>query len=295
MSLSAPTTITNAATTLGNLILVTPENVVGYAPQNPKGGSATYLAPSILFHYEGENTTTLESDITDHWVENNSAIQDQIALKPIVITTQGFIGELNDLPPNKFFAAAQFAAQKLTTLSAYTPQLSATALNAYNEAVFFYNTAQNVANNAIAAWNSVSGQGGADVIDSNGIVGGFTPGQLNTLLNSKTQTKQQQYFTQFFGYWNSRTLFTLQTPWAIFKNMAIKSLKAIQSADTRVITDFEVSFKQIRYAQTLVQEDPESLQGRLRQMAAGTRELGTNSVSGSPTSLGVAFASIGQV
>lgn len=281
MAISAITAVTNAANTLGNLILVTPQNTIGYQPQNPAGGSAKFITPSILFHYEGENTATLESDITDHWAEDNTALQDQIALKPVIITTQGFIGELNDLPPNKFFQIAQQAAQKLSTLSAYAPQLSITALLAYNEAVFVYSTGAKVVNNAIAAWNSITGTGGTSVVGPNGIT--IQP----------NQTKQQQYFQQFYGYWQSRTLFTIQTPWAIFQNMAIKSLKAIQSADTRVITDFEVSFKQIRMAQVLAQVQVLNFQGQLQQQGAPNINNGTNALSSDTTSVASAFANIG--
>ena len=62
------------------------------------------------------------------------------------------------------------------------------------------------------------------------------------------QNKQQLVFQRFYGYWRSRTLFKVQTPWAVFDNCAIKSLRAIQDAETNTITDFEVSFKVIRVA-----------------------------------------------
>src|SRR5437660_1633968 len=137
---SALSAISTGASALGNLLLVSPQSTVGYQPIAPanNNGSPSAQLPALLFHYEGENTAALESDITDHYVEDNTAIQDQIALRPVLITTQGFIGELNDIPPNKIFAAAYAAAQKLIAISAYTPALSTTALLAYNEALFAY-------------------------------------------------------------------------------------------------------------------------------------------------------------
>src|SRR5271167_1789126 len=118
-NISGVAQVTTAAAALGNLLLVTPNNTIGYQPQNPN--NPTDNPPALLFNYEGENTVNLMSDITDHWVENNSSIQDQIALKPVEITTQGFIGELNNLPPNSVFQALQQAANKLTGVSAYAP------------------------------------------------------------------------------------------------------------------------------------------------------------------------------
>lgn len=260
MAITAITAVTNAAQTLGNLILVTPQDVIGYQPQNASinGVLQPYTQPALLFHYEGEQTSSIESDITDHYVENNTPIQDHIALRPVTITTQGFVGDLNDLAPTPQFAAAQIAAEKLTIISAYTPALSATALNAYNQAVFAYNTANQLVDSAVAAWSSINGQDqGTTVIEGNSV---FT---------QPNQTPQQKYYQQLYGYWNSRTLFTVQTPWAIFTDMAIVAIRAIQAADNNTITDFECTFKQIRYASVLedtaVNANPNVAQGRLAQ------------------------------
>lgn len=236
--------ITTNAASLSALILVSPQSVIGYQPQNPLNStgpqnSDPYTKPALLFHYEGEQTATFTSDITDHYIENNTSVQDQIALKPVIITTQGFIGDLNDVPPIQALATIQQALQSsLTVLSAYTPALSVTALNAYNEALFLYQTAATVANSAVSTWSALSGTGGESVITG------------TSLDAQKNQSKQQSYFQQFFGYWANRTLFTVQTPWAVFQNMAIQSVRAIQEADTNVITDFEVTFKQMNFAST---------------------------------------------
>jgi hypothetical protein len=245
MAISALTAVTNAIQTT-SLILVTPQNTVGYQPQNQVG--QPFNQPALLFHYEGENTATIESDITDHYVEDNTAIQDTIALKPVIITTQGFIGELNNVPPNTFFQAAQTAVNKLTTISAYTPTLSATALLAYNEAVFAYNNVANLAQNAISAANSITGIATGTGLPGTSVITG------TGIQQQPNQTLQQRYFQQFYGYWNLRTLFTIQTPWAIFEDMAIKSMRTIQSAETNMISDFEITFKQIRYASVVNSE-----------------------------------------
>lgn len=243
--------ITTAATALGNLILVSPQSTLGYQPQNRPAinGQTQPLPPPLLFHYEGEQSATMVSDITDHYVETNIAVQDQIALKSELISVRGFIGELNDVVP-PILVPLQIAASKLTVLEAYTPQLTATALLAYNEAVFLYDTAAQAASSAVASWSSINGSGGENVIGSNGLdTGAFNPktGQI-----SNNQNKQQVFFQQFYGYWRAKTLFTVQTPWAVFQNMAIQSLKAIQDAETRVISDFEITFKAIRLANSII-------------------------------------------
>jgi hypothetical protein len=265
-NLSSLSSITTAATALSNLILVSPQSTIGYQPQNPSqpNGQTSQPPPSILFHYEGEQTVALESDITDHFIEDNTAIQDQIALKPETITTHGFIGELNDVAPGAL-ATVKAVADKLTVINAYTPVLSTTALIAYNEAFQLYQVGLNAVNSAVAAWSSLSGTGGESVINSQG------------LALQANQTKQQIAFQQFYGYWRSRTLFTVQTPWAVFQNMAIKTLRAIQDPETRVITDFEVAFKMIRTAATVTTPGTNlSYQGRASAQAASLTDLGTS-------------------
>lgn len=273
-NLSALAPITTAATALSNLVLVSPQSTVGYQPLNPPNADGTPSTaaqpPAILFHYEGEQTVQIESDITDHYIEDNSAVQDQIALKPEIITTHGFIGELNDVVPD-LLKPLKFAADKLTTIGAYTPQLTETALIAYSEAFFLYQVAANALNSAVSAWSSIgnliTGSDGQSVVGADG------------LTVASAQNKQQTAFQQFYGYWRSRTLFTVQTPWAVFQNMAIKSLRAIQDAETRTITDFEVSFKMIRKASTASSPGGilTSFLGRSSTQASGETDLGTSS------------------
>lgn len=281
--------ITTAAGALSGLILVSPQKVVGYQPQSKKGPTAQQ-PPALLFHYEGEQTVALESDITDHFVENNSAIEDQISLKPEIVTVHGFIGELNNVPP-RALALLQAAANKLGAVGAYAPGLSATALIAYNQAFMLYQVGSNAINAGVAAWSSLSGKDGLNVIGSGGIGDAFNAetGQVKG-----NQSKQQVAFQQFYGYWRTRQLFTVQTPWAIFQNMAIKSLRAIQDADTRMITDFEVQFKMMRFAATSNTNGVGAiLQGRAAAQASGLVDLGTTSPIAS-IGVGAGLAGMGQ-
>lgn len=276
LNLSAVSQQATKAVALGNLILVSPQKTVGYQPQNAPSWlkNTSAQGKSILFNYEGEQSSTLTSDITDHFVENNSAIQDQIALKPEMITTQGFVGELNDIPP----AALQplkTAAEKLTAISAYTPSLSTTALLAYANALAAYQVASSVLNSAVSTWSSINGGDGQSVINGGG------------LTEQPNQTQQQIYYQQFYGYWKSRTLFTVQTPWAVFQDMAIQSLRAVQNADTRMITDFEVTFKLMRFASSLSVSadlhDVNNFQGRAFNQGSKEENLGIGSLTQSTT------------
>lgn len=279
LNLSGLSQASTAAVTLGNLILVSPQKTVGYQPQNGPSWERNTAAQgkAILFNYEGEQSATLTSDITDHFIENNTSVQDQIALKPVTITTQGFVGELNDIPPG-LLVPLQLAAEKLTAISAYTPALSITALLAYANAFALYQAAKSVANSAVSTWSSINGTGGESVI--NGGTQGNAQGQLAGQIPNQTQ--QQIYFQQFYAYWQQRTLFTIQTPWAIFQDMAIMSLRSVQSAETRMISDFEVTFKQLRFASTQLSldpaHDPNNFSGRAFSQGAKEVNLGVSTL-----------------
>lgn len=60
-------------------------------PENPPPGIAGFL-----FDIRGEETAEMTADVTDHYVEDNTAIQDQVALKPEIITVRGLVAELTD-------------------------------------------------------------------------------------------------------------------------------------------------------------------------------------------------------
>lgn len=278
INLSALSQKTTKAIALSNLILVTPNSTQGYQPQNAPSWTNNTASPppTLLFNYEGEQNVTLTSDITDHFIEDNTAVQDQIALKPIIITVQGYVGELNDIAP-AILQPLKTAAEKLTTISAYTPSLSTTALLAYANAFQLYQVAANLANTAVSAWGAITGNNGASVINGSGIS------------SQSNQDNQQTMFQQFYGYWNSRTLFTVQTPWAIFQDMAIQSFRAVQSGETRVVTDFEVTFKLMRFAATqLVADqlysDNSNFQSRAFNQGASPVNLGTSPLQPSLTS-----------
>ena len=224
--------------------LVTPQTNVGYQAQNPDGRQP----PALLFHYEGENLAHLQSDVTDHYIEDNTTIQDQVALKPEKVAVHGFIGELNDVFPVGVPNNGQISAI-LPNVPAFVSAFTTSGQNSINQAAAAYKTAQSATDTAVSAWGALSGASSNTVIGSSGIVS-----------KGLGQNLQQAVFQQFYLYWRSRTLFTVQTPWAVFANMIIEELRAQQEESTRVITDFYISFKMMRFSTTFL-ETPSTFDG----------------------------------
>lgn len=287
--------VTSTAQSLRNLVLVTPQVNVGYQPQ-PRGfltEEKPALNPGLLFNVYGEEVFDLVSDITDHFIEDNTVVNDQIALRPEEFTVTGFIGELNNQTPDALLALRKVA-DKLTIISSYTPSLSASALIAYNNAKQAYDLAFSIKDSAVDRWSSIND---TNIQAATAFTGSETVTQLNNRINSaRNQNKQQVAFQQFYGYWRNRTLFTVQTPWAIFRNMAIKNLRAIQDAETRMITEFRVTFKVMRFAQTFsnVQQTANN-QGRAATNIQAAEEKGVAATKENPVTLGSFITRINNV
>lgn len=275
VNLSQIASATTTASALSNLILVTPNLKTSYQPQNGSdllGQAERQRPPKLLFHYEGEQTIRLESDITDHFVEDNTARQDQIALKPPLLTTKGFIGELNDVVPEAL-EPLKLIADKLSTVVAFTPELTIAAQIAYAQAFLAYQVAATAIDAGVSAWSSIQraagfGQSGETVLNESTLI------DLSTV-----QSKQAVYFQQFWGYWNNRVLFTVQTPWGVFSDCAIKDITARQNADTNVISEFDVTFKLMRFAST--DNIAFAGQGRAVSQASPLVDLGVSKPAGS--------------
>lgn len=187
---------------------------------------------------EKEDRVGLVNEITDHWVEDNTAVQDHIGVKPVMISLKGRISELT-------FSASTSGAI-LTALSAvestlsqvpayigtYTPGVEQKVLTAITQA-------QNIA---------VQIEQAAARIQQ--LASFFTPGPQ--------RNKQQKAFATLSALRNARVLFTVFTPFQVFYNMAIENIDAMQPAGTKTVSDFTVSMKQLQFTSDLSQSSFQS-------------------------------------
>ena len=192
----------------------------------------------FLFDAEGESTARLTADITDHYAENNKPFQDHIAIHPTRITLKGYVGEVIYTQPGQDQSFLQTAVQKLTTISSFLPQLSASAIqiqNAYQSSDLFGNPALNL--------DKISLPDAANIY---GLV-------KNVLGAFGDEARQQNAYQYFKALMNQGILMGVQTPWEFITNMAIESIVAVQGEHSKYITDFSVTLKQIRIAKTVSQ------------------------------------------
>ncbi len=236
----------------------------------------------LVFDVAGESMATLSADITDHFSEDNKAIQDHMAIRPKRITLKGYVGELvytgsgADTP-----GILQTVVQKLTVISALLPQISAAATQAQAALADPLNSSLTL--------ETISGAlpGAANIY-----------GLIKNLLGATgNQAKQQNAYNYFAACQSQKILMGIQTPWEFLTNMAVETIVAIQGEDSLFITDFSITFKQIRIANTQTAGTPLSgtggipspggliAQGVTALQSTAQNPLGAVSGLGLPTSL----------
>lgn len=182
---------------------------------------------------EQEDHVILGNEITDHWVEDNTAVQDHIGLKPVVISLKGRISELTFSVTQQGLILGALAAVENTLsqvpayIGTYTPGVAQTLLTAITQA-------QNIA---------VQIEQAAARLQQ--LASFFAPGPQ--------RNKQQTAFATLSALRNARVFFTVYTPFQVFYNMAIENIDAVQPSGTRTVSDFTVTMKQIQFTNTLSQ------------------------------------------
>ena len=188
----------------------------------------------LYFDVVMEHSVSIQNQITDNYLENNTAIQDHIAKSPIVVSLRGLSGELVFTPPSKAltflydtvnaplktrFTNNRVATDKLTVIPALLPPVD--------------NITQ-LAKNAVQYVE-------ASVERYVKIVKNFTS-QL------QRQTRLKQIYNDLMALREANTLMVVETPYDIFFDMAIQSI-TLRQGNQNYITDIELTLKQINYAE----------------------------------------------
>lgn len=203
------------------------------------------------FHVPQSEQVTMESEITDNYIDTNSAVQDHILRKPITITVRGYQGEY-------FYSANPIE----NTLALITPTLS---------------LVKEFLPKLRTSTQQIKKTSAKDVLNKKFLK------QSDTELNSidlfslfqdlyKITSAQTRTFMFFEALWKSNALFTVETGWKRYDNMAI--LKIVPLRDNNAdITDFSITFKQISKTTSKV-EQLKKAAGRLKQQKAEVTQKG---------------------
>lgn len=217
------------------------------------GITSGYDNVAFIFDLKKDYKYTLSSDITDHYVESNVAIQDHIGLKPIMLEVVGCISEVNLRDGSNFskkdqeivesnkkgniFNSIDSYLNRMGSLTSFAPNIVNQALNVYNTAKYVYGTANKFINMNKKDYSKK------------------IPEKLTEDYNEDiiATTKQFNWIDWFTIQWKNRASFTIVTPYGVLKNMYIMDLNAVQPENTRYITNLNIKFKQIRTAKVIKQ------------------------------------------
>lgn len=219
----------------------------------------------FVFDVEGETVINSSADITDNYAEDNSALQDHIAIRPKLLTLRGYVGELVFNQNNKSPTFLQNVVQKLTILDSYLPRLSSAAAQA-----------KKIFENGLStdSLNSLTASSVANAADVYSTIKNLTP----------PTTKQAQAYMFFTALQEQKILVSVQTPYEYMTNMAIQSIIARQDEETKYITDFTITLKKIRTAQTkTVKFNAQNYQSKTQSQISSV--LSGGKITGSPVTM----------
>lgn len=231
------------------------------------GISSQYDKEAFVFDLKKEYKFNLSSDITDHYVEDNIAIQDHIGLKPIILDVVGSISEVNlyetqerRLGTHKYQKGLSISERgagtdekntnlfnEIDSYSSRMGSLTSFAPNIVNQARDIYDSAKNVYNTGKKTFNFIKDPTGeSNVPKGSGFA--YTEAYNESVIKASRQYKWVKWFrTQ----WEKRASFTIVTPYDVLTDMYIMELTASQPENTRYVTNLNIKFKQIRKAKVM--------------------------------------------
>lgn len=201
-------------------------------------GEGTKGIANLRMDIIGDETLTIDSDVTDHYVESNTAYQDQISIKPKIYTVSGEVGELVWYQKDSASQIFGQVAQRLEGVVSFLPVRSK-SFNQFKDKAMkvaqWVDTASNTASKISNLWNSA------------------TTGSIS---------HQQQAYQELLAMRDGRKPVTIKTPWGILENYVITNLKLTQPKETKDKSLISITFKEFRTVSiSTVKFDPEKYQG----------------------------------
>jgi hypothetical protein len=179
----------------------------------------------FVFDYEGETNVALNAEITDHYIEDNTTIQDHVALRPVRVTLRGFVNELSVNKNINLAGALAALNSRLETVEAYMGDYTPGMVQIMQTAITATQNAVNTIDQTLNRINNLAG-----------------------LFSAPGQTKQEQAYQKLKSMWQTKQIITVSTPYEYYDTMVIESVSISQPEDTRYQSDITVTLKQIRFA-----------------------------------------------
>ena len=209
----------------------------------------------------------LEADITDHYTEDNSTVQDHMALKPMRYTVRGIIGEIVFTPLKPYeYQVPSKNISKLATATGLLSVLSPT-LSSYMQT-------------AVAAYNYVEDSYKRYAGTISNIKDFFSKNKTGRTINATStkdvikDSKQERALNEILIFQQKRTLVDIDSPYCYFSNFLIESAY-IEQTDTIWKSELVVNLKEYRSVETLLTDiDSKAYEDRYKQQMEAEQNLG---------------------
>lgn len=229
--------------------------------------SSTGIA-GFKFHIPQSEQVKMESEITDHYTDRNSAVQDHIARRPVTITVSGLQGEYF-YSVNQIEDTLALVVPTMKLCKQLMPRLDAATIQGKLAWQNYRKSMDTAAAKGyigilpnLSALNITSGSAAnisQDILKET--KGGWSKAKegLQTLNGVdmfklfqdvyKLKSAQTRAFLYLQAMWLSSTPFTVETTWRRYDNMLIQSLVPVRDNNTD-ITEFTVTFKQVNFTES---------------------------------------------
>ena len=268
----------------------TSENKSGSTPQGEliEENSKPFQLIKYFFDVVNDDTVTYNAQITDNWIESNSAIQDHIALQPITITMRGLCGELvydakqAELDYESELAQAKTRNSQYTIIWKYGDFKGIEDVDGKLVAIGrIAPPLSNITEMAQNNWEllNIQNQKASKIVDAFKNRNNKTMAQqmnnYNGLSTNARQSRLKQVGDEFKKAILGRKSFTVNTPFGTFENMYLQTV-TLHQGEEDYIGDIDITLKQIRFAQTQTTKADEKTLSELNALAQAQSDAQNN-------------------
>lgn len=268
----------------------TSENKSGSTPQGEliEENSKPFQLIKYFFDIVNDDTVTYNAQITDNWIESNSAIQDHIALQPVTITMRGLCGELvydakqAELDYESELAQAKTRNSQYTIIWKYGDFKGIEDVDGKLVAIGkIAPPLSNITEMAQNNWEllNIQNQKASKIVDAFKNRNNKTMAQqmnnYNGLSTNARQSRLKQVGDEFKKAILGRKSFTVNTPFGTFENMYLQTV-TLHQGEEDYIGDIDITLKQIRFAQTQTTKADEKTLSELNSLAQAQSEAQNN-------------------
>lgn len=268
----------------------TSENKSGSTPQGEliEENSKPFQLIKYFFDVVNDDTVTYNAQITDNWIESNSAIQDHIALQPVTITMRGLCGELvydakqAELDYESELAQAKTRNSQYTIIWKYGDFKGIEDVDGKLVAIGkIAPPLSNITEMAQNNWEllNIQNQKASKIVDAFKNRNNKTMAQqmnnYNGLSTNARQSRLKQVGDEFKKAILGRKSFTVNTPFGTFENMYLQTV-TLHQGEEDYIGDIDITLKQIRFAQTQTTKADEKTLSELNSLAQAQSDAQNN-------------------